>query len=62
MPDINEELLEALERIVSYYDDPRCGNEARGLPGMEYQAKARHESTMFGAARAAIAKARGVQS
>ena len=62
MPDINEELLEALERIVSYYDDPRCGRSFGGLPGLDIQAKAQSEASMFGAARAAIAKARGVQS
>lgn len=50
----NREALDCLRRIVSYYDDPRVGNEWRGLPGMSEQAKCQHESTMFGEARALL--------
>ena len=46
--------LECLRRIVSYYDEPRVGNEWHGLPSMSDQAKCQHESTMFGEARALL--------
>lgn len=48
--------MACLHRIVSYYDDPRCGKEYRGLPGLDIQAKAQHENTMFGEARALLAE------
>lgn len=45
--------MACLHRIVTYYDDPRCGKE---LPSLDAQAKAEHENTMFGEARALLAK------
>ena len=50
----NRAAIDCLRRIVSYYDDPRVGNEWRGLPGMTEQAKCHHEATMFGEARALL--------
>ena len=54
LTNIGVDALKCLQRIVSYYDDPRVGNQWRGLPGMDEQAKCRHESTMFGEARALL--------
>jgi len=47
-----DELLAVLERIVHYYDLAKTGSS---FPSLGIQAKASHENTMFGAARAAIA-------
>ena len=49
------ELLDALERIVHYYDLSKTWSS---LPSLTVQAKSEHENTMFGAARAAIKKFR----
>lgn len=49
----HDAVMACLHRIVSYYDNPRCG---RNLPGLGVQAKAQHENTMFGEARALLAK------
>lgn len=50
------EAVECLHRIVNYYDDPRCGSDYLGLPGLDMQAKAKSEATMFGAARVFLSK------
>lgn len=47
-------VVEALTRIVSYYDARRFDGR---LPTMDSQADCEHEATMFGEARAAIARA-----
>ncbi len=49
------ELLDALERIVHYYDLSKTWSS---LPSLTVQAKSEHENTMFGAARTAIKKFR----
>lgn len=46
-----EALRLALNRIVSYYDLAKNGSS---LPSMTVQARAEHENTMFGQARAAL--------
>ena len=46
--------MDCLRRIVSYYDSPLVGNELRGFPSMEEQAKCQHELTMFGEARSIL--------
>ena len=48
-------LRDALDRIVHYYTLASTGSSLLSLTA---QAKAEHENTMFGAARAAIAAAR----
>ena len=51
--------LEVLKRIVHYYDLSKTGSS---LPSLTTQAKAEHENTMFGAARAVIATYKGKQN